>query len=357
MAINNKSAIFIMLCGLAAILGACHGDKNKKDTAAEAGGGDTRSDATISAKDGSGDTRSDATISAEDGSGDTDSDATISAEDGSGDTESDVTISAEDGGNDTRSGATISANRCTRETLKAKVDDYFAALQAHDPSRLSFASTVKFTENGKETTIGEGLWKTAGAVKFERSAFDTESCNSVTESTITEGSTDIIFGLRLKLVKNTISEVETIVVRSGDYISSPAGLADTASDDWETILADDERPTREELAEVVDTYFILFPFGACDFADDCTRCENGLAVGSCTSLLYCGDAGSDAGSRSMTPRLHVLDVEAGIAVGFTMFTGKTIPGVYTDFHMFKFRDGKVHRVHTTLATATESGWE
>jgi hypothetical protein len=297
MAIDNKSALFVVLSGLVAIFSACNRDENNND------------------------------------------------------------ITAEDGGSDTGSDATSSAGGCTRDILKKTVDGYFEALLARDPSSLPLASTVKFTENGKETTIGEGLWTTAGAVKFKRSAFDTESCNSVTESTIEEGSADIIFGLRLKLVENEISEIETIVVRSGDYISSPAGLADTANDDWETVLADEERPTREELAAVVDTYFILFPQGACDFADDCTRCENGLSVGSCTSSLYCGDAGLDAGSRSMTPRLHVLDVEAGIAVGFTMFTGRAIPGLYTDFHMFKFRDGKVRAVHATLATATESGWE
>ena len=74
-------------------------------------------------------------------------------------------------------------------------------------------------------------------------------------------------------------------------------------------------------------------------------------------MQTCADAGVDMGSRSMTPRLYVLDVEAGIAVGFTMFTGRTIPGTYSDFHMFKYRDGNVHGIHATLATADQSGWD
>jgi hypothetical protein len=49
--------------------------------------------------------------------------------------------------------------------------------------------------------------------------------------------------------------------------------------------------------------------------------------------------------------VDVLDVEAGIAVGFVMFAG-----AYTDFHMLKLRDGKVEGVHACLASATSSGW-
>ena len=57
-------------------------------------------------------------------------------------------------------------------------------------------------------------------------------------------------------------------------------------------------------------------------------------------------------SRSGMPnRLSVIDVDAGLGVGFTMFQGK-----YTDFHMFKVRGGEVHSVHAVLAEADQSGW-
>jgi hypothetical protein len=46
----------------------------------------------------------------------------------------------------------------------------------------------------------------------------------------------------------------------------------------------------------------------------------------------------------MTARLHVVEVEAVISIGFTMFAG-----TYTDFHMFKVRGGQVHGVHAILA--------
>lgn len=267
---------------------------------------------------------------------------------------------ADAGNNDGDAASPSSTNAsegCSRELLKTAVTDYFDALSSHDPSQLPLASKVKFTENGVKTKVGEGFWTTAGELKFKRSALDTETCNTVTESVISEAGTDIVFGLRLKLVASKIEEIETIVVRSGDYISSPSGLLGTSDDDWESVLSKSARPTREELAAVVDNYFLEFPEGVCGFPDDCTRYENGLATGACAIMQACADAGVDMGSRSMTPRLYVLDAEAGIAVGFTMFTGRTIPGTYSDFHMFKYRDGNVHGIHATLATASQSGWD
>jgi uncharacterized lipoprotein len=134
MATINKRLLFALLWGLVGILSACSSDKNAE--------------------------------------------------------EEKVVDAGRDAGRDAEPDANTSANGCTRETLKATVDKYFEALNARDHADLPLASEVKFTENGKELQIGEGLWTTAGELKFKRSAFDTESCNSVTESTIAEEDTD-----------------------------------------------------------------------------------------------------------------------------------------------------------------------
>jgi hypothetical protein len=257
---------------------------------------------------------------------------------------------ANDAGTGAGSDAATEGTGCTRALLKSSRDAYFQALEAHDPSSLSTASSVKFTENGTVRKLGEGFWTTAGAVKFKRSAYDVDTCMSVTESVVAEKSADIVFGLRLKLAGSQIAEVETIVVRSGDYFSNPSALTKSASDDWETPLQASAQPTRDALKKIVDVYFTQFPAGACDFASDCKRLENGFSPGGCSLGLSCSSSGSQ-GRSAMTPRLHVLDVEAGIAVGFTMFAG-----TYTDFHMFKVRDGEVHGVHAILAGASTSGW-
>jgi hypothetical protein len=257
-------------------------------------------------------------------------------------------------------GTAASGTDCTRDSLKTGVDQYYAALAAHDPSMLQTAMTVKFTENGKVMQLGDGMWKMAGMVKFKRSALDTTSCNSVTESVVPEGTTDRIFGLRLKHQDQQVTEVETIVVRDGDYIlNNPSALAATSKDDWETVLPADQQASRDQLMMLMNTYFTKFPSGACNFASDCVRLEDGGSVGGCTgSGITCAmtSGGSSGGMMgvggSMKPRLFVLDVDAGISVGFAMFAG-----TYTDFHLFKVRMGEVHGVHAVLASATSSGWD
>ncbi|MFI5308476.1 MAG: hypothetical protein ACHQ53_14050, partial [Polyangiales bacterium] len=58
------------------------------------------------------------------------------------------------------------------------------------------------------------------------------------------------------------------------------------------------------------------------------------------------------GTPVLNPRLHVIDVEAGITVGFTVFLGG-----YDDFHLFKMRDGQVQSVHAVLTqTNSMTGW-
>jgi hypothetical protein len=256
--------------------------------------------------------------------------------------------SSSEGGTDATDGTT-----CTRASLTAAINAYYTALAAHDPTMAPIASTAKYTENGKVVQVGQGEWKTAGAVKFKRSALDTQICNSVTESVITDSGSDLVYGLRLKLDNQKITEIETIPVHSGQYIIiSAQGLAASSSDDWETVLPANEQSTRAQLQSLMDTYFTRFPNGACNFASDCMRMEDGSsAAGSCTgSGIGCTDSGSSSGG-GMSARLHVIDVEAGISVGFTMFAG-----TYTDFHMFKVRGGEVHSVHAVLASAMSSGW-
>ena len=62
-------------------------------------------------------------------------------------------------------GRTASPINCkTRACYERLVDDYLAALVAHDASRIAFAADARFVENIKATKIGDGLWKSASAV-------------------------------------------------------------------------------------------------------------------------------------------------------------------------------------------------
>lgn len=246
---------------------------------------------------------------------------------------------------------------CTRELLKSALEAYFEALAAHDPSTLPLSDTVKFTENGEELELGTaGLWKGAGEVKHTQSAFDTEACMVATQAVVPEGTMDIPLAVRLKLEEQTITEIETIAVRPGDYAlasSNPQAIIDVADDvGWEEPVPEAQRNSREAIIAWMDKYFRMFPAGVCNVSNTCRRYENGGGNFACTAGASCNAGQPGPGDANMVPRLILADEETGIGVGFTLFLGQ-----YTDMHMFKMYGDQVHAVHAILGEAESSGWD
>ena len=98
-------------------------------------------------------------------------------------------------------------------------------------------------------------------------------------------------------------------------------------------------------------YFERFPAGVCDTSSDCKRMENGGGSFVCSAGASCA-AGSGSGQPVLNPRLILADVETGLGVGFTIFTGG-----YIDMHLFKLRGGKVYAVSAILANGNDAGWD
>lgn len=243
---------------------------------------------------------------------------------------------------------------CTREMLATAVQNYYKALSAHDPKQMNPAPSIKLTEDGKTIMAGEGLMKTAGMVKFTRSALDTVQCETVTESVVENAGDDFVVGTRLKVAAGQITEVESILVGPDGWFPNPQKILDSKNDDWEKpLLAESERSPREKLKQdIVDGYFLgLFggkiPVDDYPFASDCKRAENGFSPGACNFGIPTG--------MPMTPLHYVIDVEAGIAVGFVLFGGRS--SGMDDFHTFRVKSGEVHAVHAVVGPSVSGrGW-
>jgi len=110
---------------------------------------------------------------------------------------------------------------CQREDLKGLVDKYFQALEAHNPSILPLASTVRFTENGNELAVGKGFWETAGKPQLKRTLIDTQKCGTHTQAVMEENGRPILYGFRLKVVAGKITEIETIIAREKEFAFKP----------------------------------------------------------------------------------------------------------------------------------------
>ena len=52
--------------------------------------------------------------------------------------------------------------KCDRTCLENLVEQYLAAVVAHDPKRLPLSADVMYTENDQIVDLGDGFWKTAG---------------------------------------------------------------------------------------------------------------------------------------------------------------------------------------------------
>jgi hypothetical protein len=242
--------------------------------------------------------------------------------------------------------AQSSSPACTRESLKAITDKFFTALEAHNPSSLPLASGVKYTENGTVVAVGEGFWKTAGKLTFKRGLIDTQKCGTHTQTIIEEDGKPMLYGVRLKVDKENISEIEAIVVRGKEVLDVPAILA-TKDQDWEDILPPEQRSSRLTMMAAADDYFELFvqkqlrKVTVLPFANFWDRWENGARTtkgGTNQGVTMPAHNCSPVGFADMThsPRRFLVDVETGIVVAYTLFNN-----VWPDFHMFKMRNGQV----------------
>ena len=171
---------------------------------------------------------------------------------------------------------------CTRDSLKGTIGQYFSALEAHNPSSLPLAAKVKFTENGVEMPVGEGFWKTAGKTLLKRDLLDTHKCgthsNVVIEEKYTAPKTaapapkspfaglsakppadgairPILYGVRLKVENQQITEIETFVARETEFAFNAANVLETKDQDWESIIPPEQRSSRLALIAAAEDHF------------------------------------------------------------------------------------------------------
>ena len=267
-------------------------------------------------------------------------------------------------GGNTAAIAQSSGLACTREGLKTITDQFFTALEAHNPSSLPLASGVKYTENGIAVEIGKASWETAGKTTFKRGLVDTQKCGTHTQAIIEEDGKPMLYGVRLKIDKEKISEIEAIVIR-GEQVLDVKAILDTKDQDWEDILPPEQRISRLAMMAAADDYFELFvkeekpKVSVLPFVGICDRWENGMQTtkgGTFEGVEIPAHNCSPVGFADMThgPRRFLVDVETGTVVAYTLFNN-----VWPDFHMFRMRNGKVEWIQAYFEYSKEYesiGW-
>jgi hypothetical protein len=240
---------------------------------------------------------------------------------------------------------------CNRSCLEGLVDEYLAAVVAHDPKRLPLASDVKYTENDQVLDIGDGFWGTASGIGNYRHVFaDPVEGQAAFMGTMREDDHLLLMTLRLKVQFGKITEVETTYFRQGgggpnnipalDQSGRPEAL-------WLEPIPAAQRVSRQQLIATANMYFNGLQNndgkGVYPFSDDCNRIENGIATTNNATLgsasngfnamaLGC-KAQFESGYYAIVNRIHhrrfwLVDEERGVVWAYCVFDmGGTVKSI------------------------------
>lgn len=175
--------------------------------------------------------------------------------------------------------AAADSGACDRRCLHGVMDQYLAALVAHQPGMISATADVKFTENTNRMKLGDGLWQTISSLgTFKLYIEDPQTQQVAFYGTVKENDVTALLGVRLKERAGRVSEVESFVIRQASGVHGSFDNLTTVPAEWEEAVPQQDRSTREQLRHDANQYFNGIEQGngkIVPFAEECLRIENG----------------------------------------------------------------------------------
>jgi hypothetical protein len=291
------------------------------------------------------------------------------------------------------SASPAASNTCDRACLNGLIDQYLAAMVKHDPSHLPLAKTVKFTEDGMRLELGDGLWATASGLSNYKVYFDEPAAGGAGVFALAqENGKPVILHVRLKVVNQKITEIETLVARKETTsLFGTDNLTEPRPAFLESVPAAN-RPPRTEMVSMVGKYFDGIEQGNGDivpFDKDAVRIENGVQTcpSSASSPLGALSCGAQLSTKIFTyihtispRRFPIVDDERGLVLAIVRFnhpaTQQTVEvpghgvmtmGRYSQWpnsteiaELFKIQDRKIREISAVIVTQpykAPTGWE
>jgi hypothetical protein len=269
---------------------------------------------------------------------------------------------------------------CDHACLIRAADEYMDALVSRDPTRVRWARTVRYTENGVTMMVGDGVWGTATAKGPDpQYATDPSTGNVAWIGTVEEHGQPSYYAMRLKVDDRRTSEVEVVMSRKGD--SGPFGDPTNYTHDpaFSEVLPQARRVSRGKLISLVDGYFNTLQQNDgtihTKFDSQCARQENGMTTtnGTFASTVQGCEAQFRQGyfrfdKRVRGRRFFIADEQRGVVVaagyidhpadfatyrttdGQTQHSPFKFPNSLQFMEMFKIRDGRIYRIESIFET-------
>jgi len=247
------------------------------------------------------------------------------------------------------SASAAAAGNCNREDLEAAVDGYLAAQRAGHRDALPAAPVTRYFEQQQPISPEASIVNTPLAIDFHRSILDETSCQTFTEIVVLDEAHPYAIGTRLRVVADTITELEAMVTDEGDWLFNPQVTFDRSSAEGWDILPESARSDRATLEAAANAYFDQFFSGPgtveVPWGRPCNRLEGGAYTGNGSAEDSC-DVGVPSG-MNISHRRFVVDEAMGAVVGFVQFGPNALP----DTHLFRLENGRIRYVHTLTVCA------
>lgn len=280
---------------------------------------------------------------------------------------------------------------CDRECLITVGNDYLAAVAKRSAVSLTVSGDVRYTENGQDLSLKDGLWATADSLgEYRILVPDIQRQEVGIFAQVIESGQPALLAARLKLDGLTLAEIETMVSRK-----EPGGMgrqeAVRVRKGFLENLSPAEKVSRGRMLEVADSYFIGLERASDKFTPfdkDCLRIENGVQTTSTDGIapgipqMNCKDqfaAGFSTFITGLRDRRYLVDEKTGVVMAMLFFDhngtvksvdltdGSTMqvpapfdrPYTFQIFELFKITSGNIREVEAVLNTVPygmASGW-
>jgi hypothetical protein len=238
---------------------------------------------------------------------------------------------------------------CTRGGLQQAVDLYTAAQTKGDFSGLPLPKGVGYWENAAPADMQKGFITKPLKIDHQHSIFDTDTCQSITESIVTDKAAPYVFSTRLRVNHDKIAEIEILWTTTGYWLfNADAYLKYASSEDWGPMPVE-KRSSRGALVAAANAYLDAFLERKIDLVPwgfPCERVEGGAYTGKGSPSDSC-EAGVPGGVNIANRRFVVDEVQGTVSVYCTFGAGGPNGGSGSaDSHVFRVEGGKLRYVHT-----------